>query len=288
MILAFNPRTSVRLSFAVRLLAVVGLAAPLAACSSLDDLFGEKYETKILPDTPADQSYNQGLARLQSKDYDGAAKKFEDIDKQHPYSEYSKRGLLMATYSAYEAGKYPEAIAAGQRYIGRYVSSPEIAYAYYLVGMSYYHQIPDISRDQDTAVKALAAFETVVTKYPKSEYAEDAKYKAQVTRDQLAGKEMSIGRFYLRRNNYTGAVNRFRDVLGKYQSTRQTEEALFRLTEAYIGLGIIHEAQTAAAILGHNYPDSTWYKDAYAKLQSAGAEPKEHSDSWMSKLFRRS
>lgn len=279
-------RTRTLIALAARLVAVAALVAPLGACSSLDGLFGDKYETKILPDVPADESYNQGLARLQKKDYEGAAKKFDDIEKQHPYSEYSKKGLVMSTYSEYEAGKYTDAIQSGQRFVTRYPTSPDAAYAQYLVAMSYYHQIPDITRDQDTASKALDAFQAVVTKYPKSEYAEDAKYKIQVTRDQLAGKEMSVGRFYLRRNNYTAAINRFREVLGKYQTTRQTEEALMRLTEAYIGLGIIHEAQTAAAVLGHNFPDSTWYKDAFSKLQSAGAEPKESRDSWISRLFR--
>jgi len=279
-------RTRTPIALAARLVAVAALAAPLGACSSLDGLFGEKYETKILPDVPADESYNQGLARLQKKDYEGAAKKFDDIEKQHPYSEYSRKGLVMSTYSEYEAGKYTDAIQSGQRFVARYPTSPDAAYAQYLVAMAYYHQIPDITRDQDTASKALDAFQAVVTKYPKSEYAEDAKYKIQVTRDQLAGKEMSVGRFYLRRNNYTAAINRFREVLGKYQTTRQTEEALMRLTEAYIGLGIIHEAQTAAAVLGHNFPDSTWYKDAFSKLQGAGAEPKESRDSWISRLFR--
>jgi outer membrane protein assembly factor BamD len=279
-------RSRTRFAFAARILAAVALVAPLGACSSFDSLFGEKYETKILPDVPADESYNQGLARLQKKDFEGAAKKFDDIEKQHPYSEYSKKGLIMSTYSEYEAGKYTDAVQSGQRFVARYPNSPDAAYAQYLVGMSYYHQIPDVTRDQDTADKALTAFNAVVTKYPKSEYAEDAKYKIQVTRDQLAGKEMSVGRFYLRRNNYTAAINRFREVLGKYQTTRQTEEALMRLTEAYIGLGIIHEAQTAAAVLGHNFPDSTWYKDAYSKLQGVGAEPKESQDSWISKMFR--
>lgn len=284
--LALHSRPQTRFALAARLLAVVAFAAPLGACSSIEGLFAEKYETKILPDTPADDIYNQGLARLQKKDYEGASKKFEEIDKQHPYSSYSKKGMIMTTYAEYEAGKYAEAIASGQRFIGRYPNSPDIPYAYYLVGMSYYHQIPDIARDQETAEKALAAFNIVATKYPKSEYAEDAKYKIQVTRDQLAGKEMSIGRYYLRRNNFTSAINRFRDVLGKYQTTRHAEEALMRLTEAYLGLGIVHEAQTAAAVLGHNFPDSPWYKEAFAKLQGAGVEPREDQGSWISKLFR--
>ena len=151
--------------------------------------------------------------------------------------------------------------------------------------MSYYSQIPDISRDQERAEKALQVFTLLVTRFPKSEYVPDAKYKIQVTRDQVAGKEMSVGRFYLNRKNYTAAINRFREVLAKYQTSRHTEEALERLVEAYMGLGITNEAQTAAAILGHNYPDGQWYKDAFSLLQSGGLEPRESKDSWLSKLF---
>ena len=278
--------------FARRLLSLAAIAcvsAPLLACSTIEGLnpFGvEKYETKLLADVPAEDIYNQGLARLQSRDAEGAAKKFGEMEKQYPFSQWSKKGLLMTTFSQYSGAQYDDAIASANRYYNLYPTSPEAPYALYLAGMSYYNQIPDISRDQDNAEKALLLFRQLVQKYPKSEYAEDAKFKIQVTADQLAGKEMSVGRFYLQRRNYTAAINRFREVLGKYQRTRHTEEALERLTEAYLGLGITNEAQTAAAVLGHNYPDSPWYKDAFAKLQGNGLEPSEDQGSWISKLSR--
>jgi outer membrane protein assembly factor BamD len=276
---------------ALKLLAATAVAGSLAGCSTLDSLNpfggGEKYETKLLPEEPADQIYDQGLARLNKGDSEGAAKKFQDLDKQYPFSQYSRRGMIMTTYAQYQAGNYDDAIATASRYINLYPASPDAAYAMYLGAMSHYNQVPDISRDQERAEKALTLFTALVEKYPKSEYVEDAKYKIQVVRDQLAGKEMSVGRYYLGRKNYTAALNRFRDVVGKYQTTRHVEEALYRLTEAYMALGITHEAQTAAAVLGHNYPDSQWYKDAFALLKTGGVEPSENSSSWISRAFRK-
>jgi outer membrane protein assembly factor BamD len=263
-------------------------AMSLAGCSSLDSLNpfgGEKYETKLLPDVPAEQIYDQGLARLQKQDGDGAARKFGELEKQFPYSQWARKALLMQVYSQYEAGNYDDAAAAATRYIGLYPSSQETPYAAYLMGMSYYKQIPDISRDQENAERALQVFTSLVQKYPKSEYVADSKFKIQVTRDQLAGKEMSVGRFYLARKNYTAAVNRFREVLAKYQNTRHAEEALYRLAEAYLGLGVTTEAQTAAAVLGHNFPDSQWYQDSYKLLASGGLKPQENRGSWISKAF---
>ena len=265
------------------------LALPMAGCSALDSINpfgpGEKYETKILPETPATDIYDQGLARLQKKDSAGAAKKFADLEKQYPFSDWSRKGLIMTTFSQYQAADYDSAIASGKRFYQLYPNSPDAPYALYLQGMSYYQQIPDVSRDQDASAKALDFFQQIVTKYPTSEYAADAKFKIQVTRDQLAGKEMSTGRFYLSRRNYTAAINRFREVLAKYQTTRHTEEALERLTEAYLALGISNEAQTAAAVLGHNFPDSPWYKDAFAKLRADGLEPNEDQGSWIYRTY---
>jgi outer membrane protein assembly factor BamD len=283
------PQSLIRRARSGLLMAALALvAAPLAGCSSLDSLNpfgGEKYETKLLPDVPAEQIYDQGLARLQKKDGEGAAKKFGELEKQYPYSQWARKGLLMQVYSQYEGGQYDDAAATATRYIGLYPSSPETPYAAYLMGMSYYKQIPDISRDQENAERALQVFTSLVQKYPKSEYVEDAKFKIQVTRDQLAGKEMSVGRFYLARKNYTAAVNRFREVLAKYQNTRHAEEALYRLTEAYLGLGVTNEAQTAAAVLGHNFPDSPWYQDSYKLLAGGGLKPEESKGSWISKAF---
>ncbi len=273
-----------------RLMVAAGLAAALGGCSSFDSFnpFGsEKYETKILPDVPADDIYNQGLARLQKKDADGAAKKFTDLDKQYPFSDYSRKGLLMTAYAQYQGGNYDDAVQSAHRYAALYPTSPDAPYALYMEAMSYYNQIPDISRDQNQAEKALDLFTQITTKFPKSEYAEDAKFKMQVTRDQLAGKEMSVGRFYLSRHNYTAAINRFRTVIGSYQTTRHTEEALERLTEAYLALGITNEAQTAASVLGHNYPDGQWYKDSFALLQSDGLEPREDQGSIVYRTFHK-
>jgi outer membrane protein assembly factor BamD len=271
----------------------MAISFPVSAQSWLDsinpmNLFkGEKYETKIIPDVPADDLYNQGLARLQSKDYDGAAKKFADLEKQYPYSQWQRKASLMTTFSQYQNGSYDDAIASAKRYIALYPTSPDIPYAYYLEGMSYYNQIPDISRDQGRAAKAVEVFTVITDKYPKSEYAQDASYKLQVARDQLAGKEMLVGRYYLNQHNYAAAINRFREVLFKYQTTRHAEEALMRLTEAYLALGVPSEAQTAAAVLGHNYPESSWYKDAFALLQGGGLQPQEDQGSWISKAYHK-
>lgn len=288
-----QPHLSKASARTLRIAAIAAFMVPVAACSSSDsfnpfNLFsGEKYETKIVPDVPAEALYNQGLASLEKKDYDKAAKKFAELEKQYPYSQWQRKALLMTTFSQYENKSYDDAIASAQRYIALYPTSPDIAYAYYLAGMSNYDQIPDISRDQARAAKAATFFTQIVEKFPKSEYAEDARTKLQVTRDQLAGKEMLVGRYYLEQHNYAAAINRFREVLGKYQTTRHAEEALMRLTEAYLGLGIVNEAQTAAAVLGHNFPESEWYKDAYARLQKGGLEPQEDKESWISKAFRK-
>ena len=279
-----------RFRMALRTAPVVALAAvPLAGCSTLDSInpfgAGEKYETKILAETPASDIYDQGLARLQKKDGAGAAKKFSELDKQYPFSDWSRKGLMMQTYANYQAGDYDTAITTGKHFYQLYPNAPDAPYALYLQAMSYYQQIPDVSRDQENASKALSLFEQIVAKYPTSEYTDDAKYKIQVTRDQLAGKEMSTGRFYLTRHNYVAAINRFREVLAKYQTTRHAEEALERLTESYLALGITNEAQTAAAVLGHNFPDSPWYKDAFSKLQADGLEPNEDPTSWISRTY---
>ena len=267
-------------------LTAIGLCA--SACSMLDQFnpFGtEKYKMEIVPDTPASKTYNQGLEKLANGSPSEAAKRFTDLGKQYPGSDWARKALLMTTYADYQAGSYTDAETSAERFLKEYPNSPDAAYVTYLRANAYYEQIPDISRDQDTATKAMEAFQDLVKKYPKSEYVEDAKFKVQVTQDQLAGKEMSIGRFYLNRNNYTAAINRFRNVLQYYQTTRHAEEALYRLVEAYLGLGITDEAQTAAAVLGHNFPDSQWYQDAYALLKGKGLSPQENSNSWISKIY---
>jgi outer membrane protein assembly factor BamD len=289
-----NSKKAVGLAATVaRLAAALAVAAPLAACGSLHDFdindynpfAGEKYKMKLDPDVPATTEYDQGLARLAKGDGSGAAKKFTDVSKNYPYSDWSKKALLMTAYSQFKASDYDSCEQSAERYVKLYPDSPDAPYALYLEASSYYSQIPDISRDQERASKALTLYQQIVEKYPNSEYVNDSKFKIQVARDQLAGKEMSIGRFYLTRRNYTAAINRFRNVLANYQTTRHSEEALYRLTEAYLGLGVTNEAQTAAAVLGHNYPDSQWYKDAYALLKGGGLEPNEDKQSWISKVY---
>lgn len=227
----------------------------------------------------------RGLARLQGGDTEGANKKFEEIDKQAPFSPYSKKGLILTAYANYEAAKYDDAITASKRFLAQNPASPDAAYAQYILAMSYYNQIPDATRDQERTGLALRAMQELLDRYPKSEYVIDVREKMLVARDQLAGKEMNVGRFYLQKRNYTGAVGRFREVITKYQTTRHVEEALMRLTEAYMALGITNEAQTAAAVLGHNFPDSPWYKDAYVLLESGGLQPREDRGSYISRLF---
>ncbi len=263
-------------------------AMSLASCSVFDEFnpFGaEKYKMVIEPDVPASKVYDQGLAKLANGAPQEAAKKFTDLGKQYPDSDWERKGLLMTTYAQFQAADYDDAEQSAERYVKRYPKTPEAAYALFLEASSYYNQIPDVSRDQERASKALALFQKVMQDYPNSEYVSDSKFKIDVTRDQLAGKEMSIGRFYLNRRNYTAAINRFRNVLTLYQTTRHSEEALYRLTEAYLGLGITDEAQTAAAVLGHNFPDGQWYQDAYNLLKGGGLSPKENQQSWISKLY---
>jgi outer membrane protein assembly factor BamD len=245
---------------------------------------GEKYKTEITPTIPAEDLYNQGLVFLKRNDFENAAKKFGELEKQYPFSQWARKALLMTTFAQYEKPAYDDAVASATRYVGLYPKSPETPYMYYLGGMSYYNQITNVMQDQTNSQKALAFFSALVEKFPDSEYAPDARLKMQVARDQLAAKEMSVGRFYLTRKNFPAAINRFHDVLGKYQTTRHTEEALYRLTEAYLSMGVTDEAQTAAAILGHNYPDSQWYQDAVALLKTGGLTPLEHTDSWLSKI----
>jgi len=273
-----------------RPLAILACGLALTGCDSISalnpfDTTG-KYKMEIVPEVPAEQIYNQGLGRIENRDFEGAAKKFADLDKQYPYSEWSRKGLIMSAYSHFEGQQYEDAINTSRRYLQLHPASKEAAYAQYLVAMSHYNQIPDITRDQERAEKAVVAMQELLDRYPKSEYVPDVRFKLQVARDQLAGREMEVGRFYQQKRNYTGAINRFRDVVGKYQTTRHVEEALMRLTESYMALGIMNEAQTAAAVLGHNFPDSQWYKDAYTLLKSNGLEPREDTGSWISKTFR--
>lgn len=271
-----------------RLLLIVALtllALPTGACSYLGSFFNKD---EVFPDEPAEKLYNEGVYLLNQRgDYKDAAKKFEEVERQHPYSDWARRALLMVAYSRYEAKDYDATIAAARRYVTLHPGSPDAAYAQYLIGSALYDQIPDITRDQSRSERALQAFDEVVRKYPDTQYADAAKRKTEMARDQVAGKEMLVGRYYLERRDFTAAINRFKIVVTQYQTTRHVEEALMRLTEAYIALGIAPEAQTAAAVLGHNFPDSRWYADAYRIVQGKGLEPAENKSSWISRAFKR-
>ncbi len=272
------------------ILALALLLPPLGGCSSLPDLdsFNPFSKKKQPADEPAEKLYNEGVFLLnEQQDYAEANKRFEEVDRQHPYSEWARKSLLMSAYSSYQAKEYDECISAAKRYIALHPGTPDAAYAQFLIGASNFDRIPDVSRDQARTEKALSELEELVRKFPDTEYAASARRKIDVARDQLAGKEMQVGRYYMERRDYTGAINRFKVVVTQYQTTRHVEEALMRLTEAYISLGIVPEAQTAAAVLGHNFPDSRWYQDAYKLVKSGGVEPAENKGSWISRAFKK-
>ncbi|MCU0884895.1 MAG: outer membrane protein assembly factor BamD [Beijerinckiaceae bacterium] len=271
-------------------LIVLSATLGLAGCDTISSLnpfdTTSRYKQELLPEVAPDTLYNQGLARLQSGDTAGAAKAFSDIDRQAAFSPQAKRGLIMTAFAHYEGKRYDEAITAARRFLTLHPGDKDAAYAQYLLAMSNYNQIPDIGRDQERTERALVALQELIDRYPKSEYVLDAREKILFAKDQLAGKEMNVGRFYLKQRNFPAAINRFRDVVSKYQTTRHVEEALMRLTEAYLALGVTNEAQTAAAVLGHNFPESPWYRDAYSLLQSGGLEPREQAGSWISRAFQ--
>ncbi len=262
-------------------LLVAGLFA-LAACNT-----AETTSSEFVDDIePADVLYNQALANMDAGDLKEAKKKLTKLDQQHPYSEFSRRSLILMTFIHYRQGDYAGTTETGKRFVSLYPGDKDAAYAQYLIGMSYFKQMPSITRDQTITARAYNAMNSVVEKYPESEYVEDAKKKMRVTYDQLAGKEMLVGRYYQERLEFLAAINRFRRVVEKFAATRHVEEALARLTECYFSLGLSGEAQNAAAVLGHNYPDSQWYKDSYALLQTGGLEPKESPGSWLSDAFK--
>jgi outer membrane protein assembly factor BamD len=270
----------------VRLVLLLPVLACVAGCAN-GGLFGGEKEAEAVHDLPADRLYNEGVYLLNEKhDPKEAAKKFEEVDRQSPYSEWARKALLMSAYAYYDSRQYDEAITAAKRYIALHPSSSDAAYAMYLVGASHYDQIPDVSRDQGRTEKAIAALEEVTRKFPNTEYAAAARKKMELARDQIAAKEMDVGRFNQKQKNFIGAINRFKVVVTQYQTTRHVEEALYRLAECYTALGILPEAQTAAAVLGHNFPDSDWYKDAYTLVRGSGVEPTENKASWMSKAFK--
>lgn len=261
-------------------IALIGTGVGLAACQSDKDIDITKLGFEA--ESP-EMLYNQGLANMKAGNMAEAGRKFDAIDKQNPFTEWGRKALVMSTFVKQRMGRNDDAISVGNRYLSQYPKSQDSAYVQYLVGLSYSKQISDVTQDQKAAANTIAAMSKVVNDYPNSEYVEDAQAKIRFARDQLAGKEMQIGRYYLERKEYLAAIQRFRNVVETYPNTNQVEEALARLTETYYRMGIVEEAQTAAAVLGRNYPDSQWYADSYKLLHSGGVEPRENRGSWISR-----
>jgi len=268
---------------------VFGASLALAGCDTLDSLFGgdkprDERDAEYV-ERPIDAIYNEAWKKIRNGDWEDAAKQFDEVERQHPYSVWARRAMLMSAYCYYQANKYGDAISAADNYIALHPGSHEVAYAFYLKAISLYEQIVDIGRDQSNTAAALVALQDVVQRFPDTEYARDATLKIDLTIDHIAGKEMAVGRYYLVRGDYIGGINRFRVVVEQYQRTSQIAEALERLTEAYYALGIYNEAKTAAAVLGANYPGSPWYRDAFELLQGHNMKPEEDKGSWISKAF---
>ncbi|WP_299975349.1 outer membrane protein assembly factor BamD [Devosia sp. 66-22] len=258
----------------VRLATVLLLVATVSACS----MFGPS-KIKDEEIIPAETLYQTVLSDMDKQRYNTAIENLKKLERQHPYSEYNEKAKLMEVYANYRIGKFDEAILAADRYMALFPSSEEMPYVLFLKGTSYFAQITDITRDQQLSQDAIATYTLLIANYPKSDYAKDARDKMVIAVDQLAGKEMSVGRYYAGNGQYAAAINRFRVVVDKYQTSTHIEEALFRLTESNLALGLTNEAQTAAAVLGHNYPSSSWYKDALGLLQKVGLQPKVNSAS---------
>ncbi len=262
------------------LLLVTGLTA---GCGSF--LTGDK-EVAEDPNEPPDVIYKKAETLADKGKFGDAAKQYENVDINHPYSQEARRAILMAAFAYYKAAKYDDAIGAADRYLTLHPGTPEADLAQDIIAMSYYDRVLDPKRDQTNARKALEAYDTLIQRYPESRYVAEARNRMRIMRDLLAAQEMMVGRYYLRHNNFLAAINRFRTVVTDYQTTEQVEEALMRLTEAYMALGIVNEAQTAAAVLGHNFPDSKWYSHAYALLGKVGLQPQQHEGSWITQTWK--
>ena len=243
-------------------LAAFGLALLLAACAGDDeDAYVER---------PVGDIYNEAMDHLEAGRYTAASTSFDEVERQHPYSKWATKAQIMSAYAHYEKAEYDDAILALDRFIEIHPGNKDVAYAYYLKGLCYYEQISDVARDQRMTEGALATFKELVSRFPGSEYARDARLKIDLAEDHLAGKDMNVGRFYLRAGHHLAAIGRFRRVIEEYGTTTHVPEALLRLTEAYLELGIIDEARYTAAVLGHNYPNSEWYLDTYTLLADEG------------------
>ena len=276
---------SVPRSAALRLAAVCALCL-LAACSSKNkDAYVER---------PVEELYNTAMDQLAAGNYSAASNDFDEVERQHPYSVWATKAQLMSAYALYQGNKYDESIVASDRFIQLHPGHRDVAYAYYLKALDYYIQIEDVGRDQKTTQQAMAALSEVVRRFPDSRYARDAHLKIDLARDHLAGKEMAIGRWYESRGTYLSAINRFKTVVDQYQTTTHAPEALERLTECYLALGLKDEAQKTAAVLGYNYPGSSWYEATYVlvtgqKPQQAVASDGKQTDNaqpgWFGRVF---
>ena len=258
------------------------MTVPLAGCSYFSS--GDAAKAKIA-DPPA-RLFGLADAAMSAGKYKVAAKKFEEVDREHPYSPYARRAIAMAAFAHYKHGSYSEAIRAGRRYTTLHPGTKEAALAHHIIASSYFDQIKDPTRDQGITKRAVKELEILVRRFPQSPYAKKAANRLRIARDVLAASEMNVGRYYLRKQNYLAAVNRFKKVVTDYQTTAHIEEALMRLVEAYMALGVNSEAQSAAAVLGHNFPNSKWYKDAYVLLASGGLAPREDTGGWLSKAWK--
>lgn len=264
-----------------RLAAASLLALVLAGCN----LFGTS-KIKEEPIIPAETLYQQALNDMDGQRYITAIGHLEKLERQHPYSDYNEKSKVMQVYANYRIGRFDEAILAADRYLALFPNSKDVPYILYLKGNAYYGQIRDITRDQQISQNAIDTYRLLISNYPESEHAKDAREKLVVAVDQLAGKEMSVGRYYLGNGQHAAAINRFRVVAEQFETSTHIEEALYRITEANLKLGLITEAQTAAAVLGHNYPSSEWYERAFTLLQQQGVSPQLNQGSTLAALRR--
>jgi outer membrane protein assembly factor BamD len=269
-------------SIRTKLALILALAA-LAACSSTPS------EEIAYVERPAEQIYNEAMGLLSQEEFRVAARTFDEVERQHPYSPWAVRAQLMSAYSLYEGQRFDEALAALDRFISLNPGNERIDYAYYLRALCYYEQIQDVERDQRMTENARAALTEVAQRFPDTSYGRDAALKLDLTLDHLAGKEMDVGRFYMRQFQYQAAIGRFLRVVQLYETTNQIPEALHRLSEAYLAVGLVDEARQSAAVLGHNFPGSEWYTDSYRLMvegnvvpASAGADlpPRESRGRW--------
>ena len=266
---------------AAALVGKLAILAVLAAC-------GRGVNKQVpLDKLTAEQIFQKGEESLASdRKAKNAVKMFSEVERLYPYSEWAKRALIMEAYGYHKDRDYENSRSAAQRYIDTYPADEDAAYAKYLLALSYYDQIEEVGRDQGLTFQALQALRAVIEEYPDSEYAKSAILKFDLAFDHLAAKEMEIGRYYLKKGNYTAAINRFRIVVEQYQTTTQTPEALYRLIECYLSLGLTDEAQTAGAILGYNFQSTDWYQDGYKLLTKQGLEAKPKGSGWLATIYR--